>query len=273
MAQITMPQLGESVTEGTIGRWLKQPGERVEQYEPLVEVIDRQGQHRDARRRSAASCRADHRAGRGDGAGRGGDRGHRGRGRGPAAAPSRWQIRTAARPPARRPGPAGSDEPWTAGGGCGPDPCDRQRAANGAHGRGESIEDTGGRRRFTPVVLRLAEQHEIPSMSLVRSPRHRPGRADQQAGCPRLHRGAARRRPQPAGRRARACAGAPHLVAAKRSAARRWPRHSAGSRAGRAPAPGGERRRRRGAAADADAAGDRRAHGPQRWRPRRTPGR
>ena len=38
MAQITMPTLGESVTEGTIGRWLKQPGEHVEQDEPLVEV-------------------------------------------------------------------------------------------------------------------------------------------------------------------------------------------------------------------------------------------
>src|SRR5438067_2313999 len=27
MAKVSMPQLGESVTEGTIGRWLKQPGE------------------------------------------------------------------------------------------------------------------------------------------------------------------------------------------------------------------------------------------------------
>jgi 2-oxoisovalerate dehydrogenase E2 component (dihydrolipoyl transacylase) len=35
---IKMPQLGESVTEGTVGRWLKQPGERVEKYEALLEV-------------------------------------------------------------------------------------------------------------------------------------------------------------------------------------------------------------------------------------------
>src|SRR5436190_24339581 len=35
---IKMPQLGESVTEGTVGRWLKQPGERVEKYETLLEV-------------------------------------------------------------------------------------------------------------------------------------------------------------------------------------------------------------------------------------------
>ena len=34
-----MPQLGESVAEGTIGRWLKQVGDHVEKYEPLVEVI------------------------------------------------------------------------------------------------------------------------------------------------------------------------------------------------------------------------------------------
>lgn len=39
MPSITMPQLGESVTEGTIGRWLKKPGDRVQRDEPLVEVI------------------------------------------------------------------------------------------------------------------------------------------------------------------------------------------------------------------------------------------
>jgi pyruvate dehydrogenase E2 component (dihydrolipoamide acetyltransferase) len=35
---ITMPQLGETVTEGTITRWFKQVGERVEADEPLFEV-------------------------------------------------------------------------------------------------------------------------------------------------------------------------------------------------------------------------------------------
>src|SRR4030081_2695747 len=35
---VKMPQLGESVAEGTIGRWLKQPGERVDAGEPLVEI-------------------------------------------------------------------------------------------------------------------------------------------------------------------------------------------------------------------------------------------
>ncbi len=36
---VKMPQLGESVAEGTIGRWLKQPGDRVQRDEPLVEVL------------------------------------------------------------------------------------------------------------------------------------------------------------------------------------------------------------------------------------------
>jgi 2-oxoisovalerate dehydrogenase E2 component (dihydrolipoyl transacylase) len=39
VAKVTMPQLGESVAEGTIGKWLKQPGDHVEKYEPLLEVI------------------------------------------------------------------------------------------------------------------------------------------------------------------------------------------------------------------------------------------
>ncbi len=36
---VTMPQLGESVTEGTIARWLKQPGELVAKYESIAEVV------------------------------------------------------------------------------------------------------------------------------------------------------------------------------------------------------------------------------------------
>lgn len=36
--QVIMPQLGESVDEGTITKWLKSKGERVEEYEPLLEI-------------------------------------------------------------------------------------------------------------------------------------------------------------------------------------------------------------------------------------------
>ena len=37
--EIKLPQVGESVTEGIIGKWLRQVGERVEKYDPLVEVV------------------------------------------------------------------------------------------------------------------------------------------------------------------------------------------------------------------------------------------
>src|SRR5881275_2300830 len=35
---VTMPRLGESVSEGTVTRWLKQEGDHVEADEPLLEV-------------------------------------------------------------------------------------------------------------------------------------------------------------------------------------------------------------------------------------------
>ena len=36
--EITMPQLGESVVDGTVGEWLKQVGDDVEEFEPIVRV-------------------------------------------------------------------------------------------------------------------------------------------------------------------------------------------------------------------------------------------
>ncbi len=36
---VELPHVGESVVEGTIGKWLKQPGDTVKRYEPLVEVV------------------------------------------------------------------------------------------------------------------------------------------------------------------------------------------------------------------------------------------
>ena len=38
MTEIRVPTLGESVTEATIGRWFKQPGEAVKVDEPVVEL-------------------------------------------------------------------------------------------------------------------------------------------------------------------------------------------------------------------------------------------
>ncbi|MAQ13400.1 MAG: dihydrolipoyllysine acetyltransferase [Sandaracinus sp.] len=37
--KVTMPQLGESVVEGTVGKWLVKEGEAVEKDQPLVEIL------------------------------------------------------------------------------------------------------------------------------------------------------------------------------------------------------------------------------------------
>src|SRR5439155_24010183 len=39
LTTLKMPQLGESVTEGTVDRWLKQEGEVVRRDEPIVQVV------------------------------------------------------------------------------------------------------------------------------------------------------------------------------------------------------------------------------------------
>src|SRR6516225_4590241 len=35
---VMMPQMGESIVEGTITKWLKKPGDRVQRDEPLFEI-------------------------------------------------------------------------------------------------------------------------------------------------------------------------------------------------------------------------------------------
>ncbi|KUP07341.1 branched-chain alpha-keto acid dehydrogenase subunit E2 [Bacillus coahuilensis m2-6] len=39
LEKMTMPQLGESVTEGTISKWLVSPGDKVNKYDPIAEVM------------------------------------------------------------------------------------------------------------------------------------------------------------------------------------------------------------------------------------------
>ncbi|GAA5415452.1 dihydrolipoyllysine-residue acetyltransferase component of pyruvate dehydrogenase complex [Paraliobacillus ryukyuensis] len=39
LENMKMPQLGESVTEGTINTWLVKPGDKVNKYDPIVEVL------------------------------------------------------------------------------------------------------------------------------------------------------------------------------------------------------------------------------------------
>src|SRR3954447_3647474 len=36
--EIVMPQMGESIVEGTITKWLKKPGDKIQRDEPLFEI-------------------------------------------------------------------------------------------------------------------------------------------------------------------------------------------------------------------------------------------
>src|SRR5438270_9103702 len=38
MTDVVMPQMGESIVEGTLTKWLKKPGERIDRDEPLFEI-------------------------------------------------------------------------------------------------------------------------------------------------------------------------------------------------------------------------------------------
>ena len=38
MIDVVMPQMGESIVEGTLTRWLKKSGDKVERDEPLFEI-------------------------------------------------------------------------------------------------------------------------------------------------------------------------------------------------------------------------------------------
>jgi len=38
MTDVVMPQMGESIVEGTLTKWLKKPGDRIERDEPLFEI-------------------------------------------------------------------------------------------------------------------------------------------------------------------------------------------------------------------------------------------
>ena len=189
MAKVTMPQLGESVAEGTIGKWLKQPGDHVDKYEPLVEVItdkvnaevpspfegvlreilaeegaDRPQQrrdrgHRDGRRRRGAPTRRrgpERAAAAATAAGRGARRPPRPTAptAAPAPPPAAAAGARAARRSARRqpPAPPASDE--------------RGPPSHGRRGRGPpATADPDA--RMTPAVRRLLREHELTAAQIV----------------------------------------------------------------------------------------------------------
>src|SRR5437763_7843942 len=190
MAKVSMPQRGESVTEGTIGRWLKQPGEAVEKYEPLVEVTTDKvnaeipspfgGVLQEITAQEGETVHVGTQiaviAVEGDGAAE--PRGEAapsapaaaevapepvtnqagGEAAGPASAAATAEQAEAAAP---------TDATVTAAARAEPE-FGSPTGGEGARGADGDGADTGGRRRFTPLVLRLAEQHGIPLEELGR---------------------------------------------------------------------------------------------------------
>lgn len=146
--EIKLPQLGESIHEGTIARWLKRPGDRVEKYEPLVEITtDKVNIEMPS---PFAGILKELLAAEGD---------TRPVGSPIAlietAAAETSAVATAAEPvsvPAR--GPAGSDESPVAEPVAAAATATAPLAAPAAKGAGGA--------RLSPLVLRMAREHEIP---------------------------------------------------------------------------------------------------------------
>ena len=159
-----MPQLGESVTEGTITRWLKAEGDEVEQDEPIAEV-DTDKVNTELPSPLAGTPPEAPRL-RGDDGGRGGrDRARRHRSRSARYdSPPRENVAADA-PTEEFPAAATEAQPP-------PAENEREHAVTGARGRETRLRAaTDGRRsrrrrrcactRSSPVVRRLAAEHEV----------------------------------------------------------------------------------------------------------------
>lgn len=136
--EIKLPQLGESIHEGTIARWLKKPGDQIDKYEPLVEITtDKVNVEMPS---PFAGVLKELLVAEGETRPVGS----------PIARIETAGTETAAAHTAARavPGPAGSDESPMR-------PPLRSPAATGSRGA-----------RLSPLVLRLAEEHQIPLAAL-----------------------------------------------------------------------------------------------------------
>ncbi len=140
--EIKLPQLGESIHEGTIARWLKKPGDRVEKYEPLVEITtDKVNVEMPS---PFAGVLAALLVPEGE---------TRPVGSPIALIETAAAGAVAAQPAPAEPGPAGSDE-------------SRGGVAAGAPA---AARPSGGA-RLSPLVRRLAEEHQIPAAVLETLP-------------------------------------------------------------------------------------------------------
>jgi 2-oxoisovalerate dehydrogenase E2 component (dihydrolipoyl transacylase) len=141
--EIKLPQLGESIHEGTIARWLKQPGDRIEKYEPLVEIttdkvnVEMPSPYAGVLRQLLVA-EGDTR---------------------PVGSPIALLDAAGAE------GPAGSSEAPAAAASAAPASPGRATAVDTTEAAGAAARTTGGP-RLSPLVRRLAEEHGIPLAEL-----------------------------------------------------------------------------------------------------------
>ena len=178
-----MPQMGVSVAEGTITRWLKQLGDTVERDETLLEIstdkVDTEvpspgaGVVAEIRVQEGETVEVGHGARR-DRAGRRGTRGSTERGARAGDARSRLHRRPRNRSPRQKRRLLAEASPEA------PAPAAPQPAAPVAAGPGGN-----GRTFVSPVVARIAAEHGVRS---GRHPGHRAGRPRDEEGHPGVHR-------------------------------------------------------------------------------------
>ena len=173
---VIMPQMGESIAEGTLSRWMKKVGDAVKRDEPifeistdkvdaeipapaagvLSEILVQEGQTV----AGADGGREDrHRSGRGS----------RGEARRAAPAPAAAAPAAGAAPPpracsqrGRRPAPSAAGRPGASPAPAARPAAEKSRAGHVAEGNGEmETAEERLRRRSTPLVRKMAAEHNL----------------------------------------------------------------------------------------------------------------
>jgi pyruvate dehydrogenase E2 component (dihydrolipoamide acetyltransferase) len=203
--EVPMPQMGESIAEGTVSRWLKQPGEAVERDEPILEIstdkvdaeipapaagtlVDIQVQEGSTVEVGTIVAFIDTEGGA-DGAG--------------ATAPAAQEPAPAAETGVDAAGEAEAAEPEAA-----PRPGAEEADDEGAADADESADESADdrlRRRSTPLVRRIAAEHDV-DLSRVEGT-GRAGRVTKQDILAYIERG--EKEPEKAAEKAPAAASAP----------------------------------------------------------------
>src|SRR5436190_7726387 len=163
---VTMPALGESVTEGTVTRWLKQVGEQVQADEPLLEVsTDKVDTEIPA---PATGTLVEIKVNEDETVAVGADLAVIGGSGAAEAAPSRPEPAPQAAPkPAAEAEPRRTPEPASQRTEAAPEPAPQPRAESPAPSAGPAPaeppagEDGSGGGYVTPLVRKLAAEHRV----------------------------------------------------------------------------------------------------------------